>query len=54
MSRKMTTQEQAELDKLLQAAVETVGFEKVLDWSDDPRKVELIKALAAMNAKDKD
>jgi len=48
----MNTKEQAALDELLSLAVKMVGYETALKWADDPRKVEMIKSLAMMNARD--
>ena len=52
MAKKMSKKQTAAFDEILTAAVESVGLETTLKWADDPRKVELIKTLAMMNARD--
>ena len=52
MTKKMNAKQVEALDEILEAAVASVGLKTALEWADDPRKVELIKTLAMMNARD--
>ena len=52
MTKKMNKKQTAALDEILEAAVKSVGLKTTLEWADDPRKVELLKTLAMMNAQD--
>ena len=52
MTKKMNAKQVAAFDEILEAAVNKVGLKTTLEWADDPRKVELLKTLAMMNARD--